>query len=238
MSQVVESSRNWKRMSLLATAVSVGLSALLGVGALLTGNFGDVQLRVLFTTLTTSGASICALACLTLWERRAQKYPALPGVVLAILGAILVSTGIWLEIGGEEFWKTSVTVVIFAVATAHISLLATAKLEDRYSWSLPLAHVLVYVPATTLTLLMWAESSNTSSYRLIGTLSILTAAISIAIPIFQKLSTIPESPLPNRAATGHPIKMLCPNCGAELLHPLGLVTCTQCGTNFELNLQP
>jgi len=220
----------WKRLSLQGITASVGISALLGIMALLSGDFGDLQLHVLFTTLTTSGASICALACVTLWEGKGQKYPALPGLVLAIVAAVLVCGGIWTEVEYEAYWKFAVTLTIYAVATAHMCLLNTADLQRSFRWSVNAAYLFTYGLASTLAFMLWAENGSEALYRFIGIQSIITVSLSIAIPVFHKLSS--SKPTPNNT----PIKMLCPHCQAEQSHPLGQITCQACQKTFKIQI--
>ena len=52
-----------KKVALWFLIVSVAISAALGILAILTGNFGDFEMRIILTTLTISAASIGALVC-------------------------------------------------------------------------------------------------------------------------------------------------------------------------------
>lgn len=223
----------WKRRSLYGVTVSVAVSALLGVIALLSGNFGDLQVKILLTTLTTSGASICALSCMTLWEGRGRKYPALPGVVLAIVAAVLVTLGIWMESEAEAYWKAAITLTLIAVATAHISLLSMARLRRGFAWSVSAAYLFTYALACMISFMLWAELSSDAHYRLVGVLSIAVVSLSIAIPVFHKLSaSAPTTNSPTTTLT----KMLCPNCTAPQSHPLGQATCPSCQTTFSITI--
>jgi len=71
-----------KKVALWFLIVSVAVSAALGILALLTGTFGDFQIRVILTTLTISAASIGALASGALWEGRGRKGLPIVGIVL------------------------------------------------------------------------------------------------------------------------------------------------------------
>ncbi len=57
-----------KKVALWFLIVSVAISAALGILAILTGNFGDFEMRIILTTLTISAASIGALSAGALWE--------------------------------------------------------------------------------------------------------------------------------------------------------------------------
>src|SRR4029077_12213836 len=93
------------KVALWFLIVSVAISAALGILAILTGNFGDFEMRIILTTLTISAASIGALSAGALWEGRGKKELPLLGIVLAVVAAMLIIIGIWLETSGEQFWK-------------------------------------------------------------------------------------------------------------------------------------
>ena len=89
-----------KKLALWFLIISVAISAVLGIIVILTGNFGDFEIRIILTTLTISAASICALASGALWEGRNQRNLPAAGIVLALLAAILLIT----EFGLSPVW--------------------------------------------------------------------------------------------------------------------------------------
>lgn len=180
---------NRLKKSFLHTLIaSVSLSALLGILALLIGNFGRLEARILLTTLTVSAASIGGLACGAALETgRARRVP-LTGIALAILAAVMVIAGIWADPHSDPYWKSAGTVAIFAAAASHLSLLLLARLSPRFRWSTITAHVVVLSLAGLATVMMWWELDEEFLFRLLGVVAILTASISILIPIFHRLS--------------------------------------------------
>jgi hypothetical protein len=62
-----------KRLFLQSLIVSIGLCALLGILAIVMGSFGKFEVKVLLTTLTISGASLCGLCCGAAIEIRGRK---------------------------------------------------------------------------------------------------------------------------------------------------------------------
>ena len=86
----------WKRWALLALIGSIGISALVGVGVLLVGNFGATEEKILATTGTLAMFSLCALVGGTFFEARGKK-----GVSLAGLGTTWAGGWPKLEAGLE-----------------------------------------------------------------------------------------------------------------------------------------
>ncbi|MHC4931506.1 MAG: hypothetical protein ACYTGV_04875, partial [Planctomycetota bacterium] len=110
-----------KRLALRLLIVSVGISAILGIYALLVGDFGELEVRILLTSLSVSGASILSMACGVAWERDRLGFLPRAGVLLAVASCALTVVGIWAEINEEEFWKCVGSATIVAVALAHSS---------------------------------------------------------------------------------------------------------------------
>src|SRR5262249_45716874 len=135
-----------KRLALWFLIASVGLSAIIGIIAILS-KFGRTEAQILLTTLTVSAASICALACGALWESQRAKILPVAGIVLAISDAALFIVGIWWEAQSEAYWKFSASVGLIAVATAHACLLSLARLAARFAWARIAAFVAAYLLA-------------------------------------------------------------------------------------------
>lgn len=177
-----------KKMFLKSLIASVAVSAFLGILAILIGDFGEFETKILLTTLTISGASLCGLCCGAAIEMRGKQALPLAGIFTALGAAILVMIGIWTETSSEAFWKSTATAGIFAVAFSHLSLLMLARLSEKYAWAMPAAHGLVFAVALLLSGMLWGEWSEEIAFRLIGVAAILDGAITILIPIFHRLS--------------------------------------------------
>ncbi|MEO6050537.1 MAG: hypothetical protein ABIP78_04305 [Pyrinomonadaceae bacterium] len=54
---------NLKRLFLYTLIASVAFSAIVGIGVVLFGNFGELEIRVMFSTLTITVTTILGLAC-------------------------------------------------------------------------------------------------------------------------------------------------------------------------------
>jgi ssDNA-binding Zn-finger/Zn-ribbon topoisomerase 1 len=228
---------NRKRIALWFLIVSVAISAVLGIIAILTGNFGKFEIRIIFTTLTISAASIGALACGAASEAGRHKELATTGMVLAIVAAVLLIAGIWFEPEGEQFWKFTASLSVLAAATAHACLLSLAKLAQRFAWSRIFALAAVYLLATLIIVALYSEPTGDFTLRLIGTTSIIVAAITVITPIFHRLSrddfhaALAETERPKLWAT-----VTCPECGATQPNSPKETTCDRCGCRFRVSI--
>lgn len=183
---------NLRRLFLISLIASVATSALLGIGVILLGNFGEIEIRVLMTTFTITVTSICGLACGAYLETgRSSPLPKI-GIALSIAAALMCFLIIWNALDdSEEFVKAFVTATILAISCSHLSLLSLARLDRRFAWTRIAAHVCVWSLAAILLFIIWTEPQGDSDliYRILGVLAILLASITVITPVMHKLSS-------------------------------------------------
>lgn len=225
---------NPKRAALWFLIVSVVLSAVSGIVAIVSGTFGDVQARIILTTLTISAASLCALACGACWENAQVKILPASGIALAVITAAIFIFGIWTKISSDEFWKAAASVGIVAAATAHVCLISLARLAKRFIWSRVAAFVAAYLLAAQFIYIIYETPHGDTFVRIIGVTSIILAALTILTPVFHRLS---RSDL-RAASQGDTLHrtITCPRCGAELLNLPGENNCAHCGCVFLVTI--
>jgi hypothetical protein len=228
-----------KKVALWFLIVSVVISAALGILAILTGNFGDFEMRIILTTLTISAASIGALSAGALWEGRGQKELPLLGIVLAVVAALLIITGIWFDPHSDSYWKFTASTGVLAAATSHACLLSLAKLAPRFAWARLVALTAVYALAVLIVMTIYFEPTGDMGLRIIGTTSIVVAALTIMTPIFHRLSRddFSSSGGKDRASDrGLWATVTCPQCGAGQPNSLTETTCDRCGCRFVVKI--
>ena len=211
---------------------SVVLSVILGITAIVSGDWGMDEFKILLTTLTISISSLNILACVALLERKGVKPLPYLGISLSLVGAILTIGGIWSETSNDFFWKLTVSIVVYAIASAHLSLLSLARLSKKHAWALPLAYLFIYGLATTIVWMIADEDFSDGVFRFLGVVSILVGGISILIPIFQKFS----SPISDDTLSTEKVRVICPRCGNEQTNKLGEITCEKCQSVFMVKI--
>lgn len=177
-------------LSIVATAV-VGMSVI----AIPNQDWG-YGIKVLLTTATIAGASICGLACggcLSLGQRMAP----MAGLALTGLSASLILVGIWAQswnVPGnwdfwEQYWTIAASLAVYAIAFAHLSLLLMANLAGVYRWAYLVAYYSILGLATVIAAGILFEYFDKEAYwRMTGALSILVAAITLMVPVFHRFS--------------------------------------------------
>ena len=187
---------NVKKISLYLLICSIALSALMGIWAIISGEFGDVQLQILLTTLTVVGTSVLGLACGAFLESpRNTNLKAVPliGIALAILCAFVSFWLIWEPIkqsNNEGIFKLFFVSLIFSFSLAQLSLLSMANLAAKFRWSLVSAYIVIFILDSIISAIIVFELSGDDGFviRLIGILSVVAASLTVMIPIFHRLS--------------------------------------------------
>ena len=183
---------NFRRIFLIALIASVAISALLGIGVILLGNFGYIEIRVLMTTFTITVMSICGLACGAYLEMERGRILPKVGIGLSLIAALMALLVIWDVLDDfEEFIKSFVTATILAVACSHLSLLSLARLDHRFAWTRLAAWICIWSLSGILIFIIWVEPAGDSDliYRILGVLGILLASITVLTPVLHKLSS-------------------------------------------------
>lgn len=188
---------NTKKFFLYLLTCSIALSALMGIWAIVSGEFGELQGRILATTTTVVGTSILGLACGAYFEKaRIKKSPTvfvpILGIALSIVSAAIILWAIWGSdiLNGEVIWKILSISLIFAFSFAQLSLLSLARLAARFRWATIAAYTAVLTLATTVSLIILFSrgEENTFVFRFVGVLAVVDAAVTVMIPIFHRLS--------------------------------------------------
>lgn len=186
-----------KKIFLTVLIVSVAVSAVVGIVVILVGNFGEFESRVLLTTFSITCASILGLACGPAYESGRGRAVSLTGIVLAVLAGISWIILIWTDADlGEFVIKSIMTVTVLAVTFAHVSLVLMARLEKKFLWALYTLYLSVAALAGLVLSLIWFTEAFESdlTFRMLGVLSILVAALTILLPVLHKLSDTKTDP--------------------------------------------
>ena len=188
---------NLKKTFLYTLIASIAFSALLGIWAILSGDFGEFQARVLMTTLTVVATSILGLACGAFWESQKSsnsliKFIPIAGIVLTMVSALLTFALIWHIVSSQNelVYKTIAITGLFAFTLAQLSLLSLADLSPKFMWVLTAVYLIALILASIVSILIIIEPRGESDFvmRFIGILGVVDAALTVMIPIFHRLS--------------------------------------------------
>ena len=230
--------RRLYRVALLVLIGAVGVSAVLGIYALLRQDLDEWSGRTLGTTLFVSAAALLIMANAASLERRSVGYFLVSGVgLLAALVALPVSLyALWVEVDDDGLWKSVASLDIISIFAGHSSLLSLSQISDRYRWLKPIATVLGSALAALVIWMVWAEQFESAQWRAAGVLSILLLSVTIVIPILSRLTALDAT----ERLRGGPGRQrpdgvrYCPNCGHGMRASGGKRHCRECGASFAV----
>lgn len=217
---------------------TVGLSAALGIYALLRQDLDEWSAKTLGTTLFVSAASLLIMLNAASLEKRSFGYLLISfaGVVAALTALPMLLYGLWLEVDNDRLWKPAASLEIISGFAAHSSLLSLRRPTARYRSLLPIATIIGGVLATLVIWMIWAEEYESVQLRAAGVLSILLLSVTIVTPILSRLAAIAEHGK-SGGKTGHKVPHgvhHCPNCGRAVRSSGQKGRCTECGASFAV----
>ncbi len=120
----------FRRVARWIILTSVFLNALLGIWAV-AGSLGEVESRILFTSLLITACGAVAVACSTAIPERRLGPVAVPvaGIVIAAAGFSLIIASLWEDFRTAAIWQAGTTLVVVAVGIAFAALLSGVSLS-------------------------------------------------------------------------------------------------------------
>ena len=169
----------------------LSLTALVAIFSVLSHQFGETQLKVLLTTFSISAGSICSMSCAAFLERQGAKGTGkgvgFAGILAASVAVLLAIVGVWGEVKEAEFWKTTATFIVVAVAFAHACLLRLPNLASSHRWTQTVSTILIGFLGVQIVLAVWGEIHDDLYYRFMAVVSVLVVLMTLVIPICTKL---------------------------------------------------
>ncbi|MCC6222777.1 MAG: hypothetical protein IT201_04715 [Thermoleophilia bacterium] len=223
-----------RRLGLRIFFASVALNAALAIVALLAGSFGEIEGKILFSSLCVTGALVLVLACEAARGRGRLGPLPLAGSGASLAGFALLMAGVWVESSDDTFSRVTGTVLTPAVAAALVSVLSLADLAPRFLWTFRAAAGLTLVLAGLVAAGIWGEFDGDWYGRWIGVVAVALAAFVIVVPVLARLSRREAGESP--AVAGR--ISFCPACGVALSAAAGAETrCEACGAAFAVTFR-
>jgi hypothetical protein len=182
-----------RRIFLLGAAGLVSFAALVAIGTILDGNFGDTEGKIFATIATTfvAGSTVIAgLACLGETRSRAL---GVAGIVLACGGFALWCVQIWGGYDSEAYWKLIGVVTAWALAVLVATTASLMTSSPRFARTLlPATAGAAAGAALVATVMLLSE--NGDGWQLFAVLLILALLGEALIPILERYAVPDDGP--------------------------------------------
>lgn len=199
--------KRWRRVAVIAIIVSLSVTALVGIFALLFGSFSELQGRIMLTTALIGAVSILALCDLAGTDRgfRWVSFAGLAVTAVTLLAGLYL---IWVDWSGgadyEVLWKTLGLAGFAAVSAAHASLLLLlgARTNPVVRFGLWATLGLIGILYVLLAALIVTDGDVASDgyARLVGTVAILDVLGTIVVPVVALFLRDSRTRSPERVA--------------------------------------
>lgn len=184
--------RGLRRAAIVVVIVSLLLAGALGIVALLSGQFGETQGRILLTTLAVAAFGLTALCHLAIASQRfrAVGYIGIAASVAALVPALVLIWS-WFDLSGttDEWFRALGVLTILAVTLAQTNLLLRFASATRTIVRVGL--IITLAAAAIVAVMLWLPimtdgtipGSDTGYWRLFGVIAIVDVIGTIAVPI-------------------------------------------------------
>jgi len=182
---------NFKKTFLITMIISLCISAIVGIFLFLFGNFGEIEIKILLTTLIIGGYSLTGLCCSILYEKRRFIPLALLGIIISVSSFLYTIMMIWELINISEY-KILIILIVLAVSTAHSCLILLIKSEKLVVNGVLLSVIILnsIIALMLIIFIIYDRNEFYFYYRLLGVFSILDILGTIVAPILNKVYSI------------------------------------------------
>ncbi len=210
---------------------SIVANAVLGIWALLSGDFGETQGKILATSFLVSAAMLSILVNIPALRRRSLWPAPVVGGATGALGFALFIALVWAEADGDDWFKFAGSLLVVAAAATLASSLALIATPGRLRLIQTAVYVLVAALAATIIYGLWFEPDTAWYARLVGVEGVLVAAATLLVPVLSRFAARHEPQRSPVLPIGGAQARFCPSCGNPVEpQPLGSATVSVCGT--------
>ncbi len=180
---------NYKKYFIVTLIVALSIGALIGIIIFLFGDFGEIEVQLLLTTLSFGGYSLTGLCSSIIYNRKDLTAFSIYGMLISIIGFISTIMAIWEIFDFGNLWKIIAILIILTVGTAHTSLLLQIKTNiEKVKLLMTVTISLISIICLMLIYSTINEfSENEFYYRMLGVIGILVVLGTILTPILNKM---------------------------------------------------
>ena len=178
---------NYKRSFLTALIAALILSALIGIYIFLIGDFGEMENKILTTTVSLAVFSLLGLCSALVHDRKNLSLFSILGMAFSLLGFIASLGILWQIKPSPRVAETFMILTILAFSFAHVSLLLLLKIKYpmvRYALYSTFAFIVIVAVMLGYVVITHHDTEGLF-FRLLGVFAILDVLGSIVTPLIH-----------------------------------------------------
>jgi hypothetical protein len=182
-----------RRIFLLGAAALASVAALVAIGAVLNGDFGETEGKIFATLAATFVAGSTATAGIALLARGASRPLAYAGVFLAVGGYLLWAEQIWAEHDSDGYWKLLIVILTWTLAVLLVSTNRLLIHSERLARTLyPATAAVTGSVALVATVMLLREEGD--GWQLFAVLLIVAVLGEVLAPILDRYAATADAP--------------------------------------------
>jgi hypothetical protein len=182
-----------RRLFWLGAAILFSIAALVAIAAVLGGDFGDTQARILATCGIAFVCGATALAGFACLDRGVIRPTAWVAIVLGVAAFAVWTGAAWQEDAGKAYWKLAGVLGIWALAALVVTTLRLLASSPRLlSTVVPATWAAAVLAAAVSTEMILSEHSG--PWKLVVVLVILAALGFALTPALQRFWAAADTP--------------------------------------------
>jgi hypothetical protein len=182
-----------RRIFLLGAAALASVAALVAIGAVLNGEFGETEGKIFATLAATFVAGSTAVAGIALLARGASRPLGYAGVVLAVGGYLLWAEQIWAEHDSDGYWKLLIVILTWTLAVLLVTTNRLLIHSERLARTLyPATAGVTGAAALSSTIMLLREEGD--GWQLFAVLLILAVLGEVLAPILDRYAATADAP--------------------------------------------
>jgi len=189
----MEEDTKFKKIFLITMIFSLIISALIGISVFLFGKFGEIEMKLLLTTLTIGGFSLTGLCSSTLYYKNKYLFFSKTGMIMAVVGFIISTCTIWEILNLTNIWKWIIISIILSMSISHSSLLLliqSRKTNVKFSLALTLLFISIVTIMLITLVLNGFDIDSEIYFKSLGIFAILDILGTLITPILLKVTSM------------------------------------------------
>ena len=172
-----------KKYFIYGLIVSLVITGLMGIGVLLNGKLGELQIKVLLTTLTFTVYSIIGLCCNSIVGGKYSVFGKF-GLGVTFIGLLYAVVTNWATLKSDDFLQLRLSLFIISLCFAHCSLMLLVK---AYNSAISVVRVIAISASVIAAIIVVSINYNLDAtvgiFKLLGVVSIVGVIATIIAPI-------------------------------------------------------